>query len=372
MPKILIIEDEQTIRNEVLDWLQFEGFDVTGAENGRQGLSEARKDPPDLIVCDITMPELSGHDVLLEVRADPHLNRTPFIFLTASADRASVRRGMNMGADDYITKPFTHTELLTAIESQLGKQTQQAQQIQEQIETLNIALEGAREQSMLKSRLVAMFSHDFRNPLSSILSYSGLLRSYEDRLTPERKRQYLDRIDGAVHLLVQMIDEMLTVAEMESGHLDFAPMPVDLQAVMDLLLEEFSLIDQGAHQIVFENRLDSSFLKLDVRILRQVITNLVSNALKYSPAGSQVCIELAKDDGNLRIVVEDHGMGIPEESMKLLFDPFHRAANTQGMPGTGLGLSIVQTCVQRHEGQIDIASVLDQGTVATVRLPIAE
>ncbi|MEZ4832337.1 MAG: response regulator [Caldilineaceae bacterium] len=371
MPKILIIEDEQTIRNEVLDWLQFEGFDVTGAENGRQGLSEARKDPPDLIVCDITMPELSGHDVLLEVRADPHLNRTPFIFLTASADRASVRRGMNMGADDYITKPFTHTELLTAIESQLGKQTQQAQQIQEQIETLNIALEGAREQSMLKSRLVAMFSHDFRNPLSSILSYSGLLRSYEDRLTPERKRQYLDRIDGAVHLLVQMIDEMLTVAEMESGHLDCADAGGSASGD-GLVAGRVQPHRSGSIRIVFENRLDSSFLKLDVRILRQVITNLVSNALKYSPAGSQVCIELAKDDSNLRIVVEDHGMGIPEESMKLLFDPFHRAANTQGMPGTGLGLSIVQTCVQRHEGQIDIASVLDQGTVATVRLPIAE
>ena len=115
MTKILVIEDEANIRQEVMAWLRFEGYAAIGAENGRAGLAAVRQEAPNLILCDVAMPEMSGHEVLSEVRAGANSGQIPFIFLTAAADREAIRRAMESGADDYLTKPFTHAEVLNAV-----------------------------------------------------------------------------------------------------------------------------------------------------------------------------------------------------------------------------------------------------------------
>ena len=153
MPKILIIDDEAPLRDEVADWLEFEGYEVLTAENGRVGLEKATCDMPDLIVCDIAMPELDGHGVLLEVRSAPSLSHIPFIFLTASADYEAIRRGMNLGADDYMTKPFKRTDLLDAIQSRLQKFDDQQRTSQKRLDVVNNALIEEQEKQLLKSRL---------------------------------------------------------------------------------------------------------------------------------------------------------------------------------------------------------------------------
>jgi len=122
MAKILVIEDEYDIRDEVMNWLQFEGYEVIGAENGRKGLEAIRRERPDLVLCDVSMPEMDGHEVLIELRSDVNYNQLPFVFLTAAADRASVRQGMNLGADDYVTKPFTISEITNVVRARLEKQ----------------------------------------------------------------------------------------------------------------------------------------------------------------------------------------------------------------------------------------------------------
>ena len=126
MNKILVIEDEPEMRRNLLTILRFEQFAALGAENGRQGLDLARRERPDLILCDVMMPELDGHGVLAALREDPATARTPFIFLTAKGEKPDVRAGMNLGADDYLTKPVAKADLLTAIHSRLKRQAQQA------------------------------------------------------------------------------------------------------------------------------------------------------------------------------------------------------------------------------------------------------
>lgn len=368
MTKILVIEDEADIRDEVIDWLQFEGYTVIGAVNGQQGLERIYQETPDLIVSDIAMPEMDGYELLLEVRLNPRFINIPFIFLTAVSDRDSVRKGMNMGADDFVTKPFTHAELLESIRSRLGKKTAQESQIQAQIERLHSDLTEEREKRLLKSRLVAMFSHDFRNPLSSILSSSSIIRNYEDRLTPERKRQYLDRIDGSVRLLLQMLDDMLMVAEMESGHFEFSPQLFDLNALIETILDEFRLISQGTHRLTFRTYL-KNYIYADPKLMRHIITNLLSNAIKYSSENTEVTIIVEERDQQVSLMVEDHGIGIPEESLPLLFDAFHRAQNAKSVSGMGLGLTIVKQSVDLHGGTIDVGSVLGEGTRFVVMLP---
>ncbi|MEZ4671327.1 MAG: hybrid sensor histidine kinase/response regulator [Anaerolineae bacterium] len=368
MTKILVIEDEEYIRDEVMSWLQFEDFEVFGAANGNLGLQLVYRENPDLILCDVAMPEMDGHTVLIEVRSNPDLSHTPFVFLTAAADRDSMRKGMDMGADDYLTKPFTHAEVLNTVQSRLEKKYSQVQQVQTQLNTLTRALDEEHEQRLLKSRLVAMFSHDFRNPLTTILSSSGLLQNYDDRLSPERKQQHFKRIEGAVHLLIQMLDEMLMVAEMESGYMEFSPQLMDISNFIGAIVEEFRIIDQDAHILRFESAQGLS-VQADPKLLRHIVSNLVSNALKYSPAGTEICIGLHVDSDRITVEVQDHGIGIPEDSMPKLFEPFHRASNAKKIKGTGLGLSVVKNCVERHNGKIGVDSVVDKGTRFVVEIP---
>ena len=369
MTKILIIEDEAEIRNEVMDWLTFEGYEVSDAANGKLGLEAIKQSTPDLILCDIAMPELNGREVLIEVRSKTHLSHIPFIFLTAASDRDSIRKGMELGADDYLTKPFTHAEVLKAVRSRLERKAIQERQVQTQIDTLVRAFDEEHEKRLLKSRLVAMFSHDFRNPLAGILAASGILRSYNDRLTPEQKTRHYDRIDGAVKQLLQMLDDMLIVAEIESGHLEFSPETLNASAFAEGIIDEFRLIDQNRHQIILETDNSDSILA-DPKLIRQIIANLISNALKYSPADTHIHVNLKLKDSCLMLTVEDQGIGIPEASLPQLFEPFHRAANAKQFKGTGLGLSIVKNCVERHQGNVKVESQVGKGTCFSVQLPV--
>ncbi|MCB9452799.1 MAG: response regulator [Anaerolineaceae bacterium] len=368
MTRILVIEDEAPIRDEVVDWLLFEGYDVRGVGNGRLGIEAIYQESPDLIICDIAMPEMDGHQVLLEIRSNVNFAHIPFIFLTASADRDSVRKGMNLGADDYLTKPFTHSEVMNAVRSRLDLKLIQEAQWQNRIDMLNSALIEEHEKNRLKTRLVAMFSHDFRNPLALILSSSNIIRNYEQRITTEQKHYHLDRIDGSVTFLVQMLDEMLMLAELESGNLAFAPESLDITDFIEGIVEEFRLIDQQSHKIVFQSTLNHP-MQVDPKLLRQITSNLLSNALKYSPPGMNVTVTLIEKDEHIRLVVADQGIGIPKDSLPQLFEPFYRAKNARNASGTGLGLSIVRDCVTRHQGKIEIESEIDKGTRCIVWLP---
>ncbi len=368
MVKITVIEDESHIREEVMEWLQFEGYEIVGAPNGRIGLEAIQHEHPDLILCDVSMPEMDGHEVLIAVRSDPDLSHIPFVFLTASADRDAIRKGMNLGADDYLTKPFTHHEVLSAIGSILHKRTIQDSRMVSQMNSLNMALNEEREKRLLKSRLVAMFSHDFRNPLTSILSSSSILRNYNDRLSAERRQQQFDRIDGSVHLLIQMLDEMLMVAEIEGGHLELNAEQVDLTAFIEPIIEEFRLIDHDAHLFAFHSTMNTVMMG-DPKLLRHIIANLISNAIKYSPAQTQISITLSGQPDYLALMVEDQGIGIPEDSLSHLFEPFHRASNVRSMKGTGLGLSIAKQAIDLHGGSITVESEMNRGTRFTVYLP---
>ncbi len=368
MVKIVVIEDETPIRDAVMDWLGFEGYETAGAANGRLGLEAIYREIPDMIICDIAMPEMDGHEVLIEVRSDASINHIPFIFLTAAADRASVRKGMDMGADDYLTKPFTRDEILNAVRSRLQKKAAQESQLQAQIGVVSSMLSEEREKRLLKSRLVAMFSHDFRNPLTLILSSLDIIRNYKDWLSPQQIEKHYNRIGGSVHLLLQMLDDMLMVAEMESGHIEYAPQPVDITAFVQAIVEEFRLISGQMYALTFYSDIHAE-AHIDPKLLRQMLANLISNAIKYSAPQSEITIALREQGSAVELVVEDRGIGIPQDAMPHLFEPFNRASNAKDVRGTGLGLTIVKQAVDLHGGSIAVESVLGEGTRFVVALP---
>lgn len=376
MAKILLIEDERLLREEVSEWLLLESFEVLCAADGLEGVEVAQHERPDLVISDITMPKLDGHGVLMTLRSDPATATLPFIFMTARAAHEDVRRGMDLGADDYIVKPFTHDELLNAIHTRLEKKALVEQQRQEEIAQWQRAFDEEREQHLLKLRLVAMFSHDFRNPLSAILSSSGILRHYAERLSGEQIIHHYDRIDNSVRLLLQMLDDVLVVAQLENGQLVQSPQTVDVTALSNEIAAEFEAIDEHQHPLSVQSTLSNPMIRLDPKVYRQIFANLVSNAIKYSPPGTPITTALDRvlhgDAPALRLVVADHGIGIPEDSLPRLFQPFHRAANARNISGTGLGLAIVKLAVENLAGTVEVSSGVGVGSTFTVHLPLQE
>jgi PAS domain S-box-containing protein len=232
------------------------------------------------------------------------------------------------------------------------------------------ALQKERELGELKSRFVAMTSHEFRTPLTTIQSSVELLQRYRARWTEEKQLTYLHRIQTAVERMTQMLNDMLTISEAESGKLEFKPTPMDLVQFCQDLVEELQQAGGQQHTLKFTHQYQCMAGSIDAKLLRHILSNLLSNAIKYSPIGSTVEFDLICFDGNAVFQIQDQGIGIPPEEQPRLFESFHRATNVGTIQGTGLGLAIVKQCVELHRGMITVTSEVGQGTRFTVTLPL--
>jgi PAS domain S-box-containing protein len=236
---------------------------------------------------------------------------------------------------------------------------------------VRMALAREQELSELKSRFVAMASHEFRTPLTAILSSVELLERYGDRLTPDNKTELIGMIKNAIKNMTQMLEEVLFIGKGDTGHLQFNPELTDTDAFCEQLLRELRAGIGQDHRIEFARSDDSSPVRVDSHLLRQILVNLLSNAIKFSPQGSSVTLTQTRRPDAIVFEVTDQGMGIPPEDQPNLFNTFHRARNVNNIQGTGLGLAIVKQCADLHGGLITYTSVLGQGTRFTVKIPLA-
>lgn len=242
------------------------------------------------------------------------------------------------------------------------------------------ALVKERELGELKSRFVAMTSHEFRTPLATIQSSAELLENYRQRLSEEKQQLHLRRIQTAVDQMIQMLNDILMMEEAEITKLEFQPIPLDLVRFCRTLVEEMQVSTKKQNMIAFihqgscpeENQeLSSSLPLFDEKLLRRIFGNLLSNALKYSPPNSTIKFNLTCLNNQAIFQIQDQGIGIPPEDQVHLFEPFHRANNVGNIQGTGLGLAIVKQCVDLHKGEITVISTVGQGSTFTVMLPLS-
>ena len=292
---------------------------------------------------------------------------------------------------------MTHLELRRNL-----KVLSQAVEEREQAEAeARKALAKEQELSELKSRFVSMTSHEFRTPLSTILSSAELLEHYQQNLTEEKKLKHLHRIQTAVQHMTQLLNDVMLIGRSEAGKVDFNPIPLDLSKFCRDLVEEMQCALGSSHMINFievkdhrQDKLPSEKLRvegsldklpsvklpsatlcnplpcMDEKLLRQILTNLLSNAIKYSPLGSPIYFELAYQAGEAIFQIKDKGIGIPLEDQQHIFESFHRATNVGNLPGTGLGLAIVKKNVDLHNGKITVNSEVGCGTTFRVVLPL--
>lgn len=227
-----------------------------------------------------------------------------------------------------------------------------------------------QELSELKSRFVSMASHEFRTPLSIIFSSAELLERYSHKWSSEKKLTHFQRIQTAVKHMNEILNDVLFIGKAETGRLEIQRSPLDLVRFCRDLAEDLQLCDRNQHPISFESQQNHIHTCVDEKLLRHILTNLLSNAMKYSPAGSPVNFSLNCHQGEARFQISDRGIGIPSADQHHLFESFHRASNVGTISGTGLGLAIVKRCIDIYGGQIHLNSTVEIGTTFTVVLPV--
>jgi PAS domain S-box-containing protein len=259
---------------------------------------------------------------------------------------------------------------LVALTLEAANRTQAEADLRQAEAEVRKALAREQELNELKSRFVSMTSHEFRTPLTAILSSAELLEAYGERLGADKKAELLGMIKTAVKNMTRMLEEVLFIGKSDTGHLQFNPQPTDVDGFCEQLLKEVRAGVGKEHRIEFTATGDAALALLDTHLLRQIILNLLSNGIKFSPKGSAVRLVCARDTTGLGIEVADRGVGIPPEDRPNLFNTFHRARNVNNIQGTGLGLAIVKKCVDLHGGDITYTSELGQGTRFLVRIPL--
>ncbi|MBF2067775.1 MAG: PAS domain S-box protein [Calothrix sp. C42_A2020_038] len=237
------------------------------------------------------------------------------------------------------------------------------------LDEVRLALEREKELSALKTRFFSMASHEFRTPLSTVLAAAQLLENSPLENSEKRLRN-LRRIQDSVKNMIQLLDDILTISRAETGKLEFNPKPIDLENFCRQFVEEMQMSAGNQHTLTFICQGKATDAYLDEKLLRSILANFLSNAIKYSPKGGQIHCCLKFESDHVRLQISDRGVGISSDDQKQLFEPFYRGKNVRHISGTGLGLVVVKKCVDLHGGNIEIASNLGQGTTATITLPL--
>lgn len=239
-------------------------------------------------------------------------------------------------------------------------------QVKERTRELNEALSKEKELVELKSKFVAIASHEFRTPLATINFATNYLKDYSDRLQPLDFKRKLESIEMQVKHMTFLLDDLLTLGKSESGRTKAVARKIDIHEFFTKIVEEVLYSAKSQHNIMFTFDSQVREVEIDEKLLRNVFINLLTNAIKFSPESSEVSLAVRSIGNQLRISVKDHGLGIPSNEFDKIFDPFHRGSNAGAIHGTGLGLSIVKKAVELLEGELDFKSEVGKGSEFTV------
>jgi signal transduction histidine kinase/DNA-binding NarL/FixJ family response regulator len=256
-------------------------------------------------------------------------------------------------------------EILTEVSVQLAIAIQQA----EMLAQTQAALEKEKHLNVFKSQIIATVSHEYRTPLTSILTAASTLKQHGQHLDENRQKRFLQMIEDKARHLSKIVNDMLLVNQIELDKTKFKPAPLDLLHFFSDLMEELRLTADDSHKLVFKITGNNKGFWGDRGLLRQVFVNLMSNAIKYSPNGGNIELHLIGQETQVIFSIQDEGIGIPKKDLENLFQSFRRGSNVDTIPGTGLGLLISKACIDLHGGDITLESQQGQGTKVTVSLP---
>ena len=352
---ILVVDDREENRLVIRYLFDSPEHRVLEAADGMTALTLARKEHPDCILLDLSMPGLSGFEVLDELARDPRTRETPVIILTATGDSLeSMERVLRAGAVDYISKPISPQRVAIRVRGAIERRRL------------------LRQLHDLRASFTSMLVHDLRAPLAVIKGYLELLqRPTLDPIT-DRQRRYLASMELSADRMLRLIGEILDLSKLEAGKLALERRPLDLAALARDVADSFRpLATEKSITLDVVSPADMARVSADHGRMEQVLMNLLHNALKFTPRGGAIRIEVQELDGEAEVAVVDSGPGIPAEQMYVLFEKFGQAstAKSVGGPSTGLGLVVCRHLVEAHGGRIWAQSEEGHGARFVFRVP---
>ena len=417
--RVLLVEDSATQAMTTRTALEAGGFTVDLATDGEKALVRFAASPSELVISDVVMPGIDGYELCRRLKATGDGRRVPVILLTDLSEPMDIIRGLACGADTFVTKPYEAERLIErawrlingrrlrgvgdddpTVEVEvlfLGQQLKVASSRSQILDLLLATFEDAvrtniklreREQELERSnetldeqaqeltrlneaqrRFVGLVSHEFRTPLFGVQGFSEMIR--DESLTPEEIHDYAGRINGEAKRLVRLITEILDLDRMESGHMVLTLGDVKMNDVIESVVANARF---GAPEHRLTTSLDEKLplLTADEDKLVQVMTNLVSNAVKYSPKGGTITVTSASEGDSIHVSIKDEGIGIPGDALEKVFERFTRVERESlgTISGTGLGLPIVREIVELHGGRVWAESMPGQGSTFHLMLPV--
>jgi two-component system, sensor histidine kinase and response regulator len=354
--RILVVDDQPAniqLAGSVLGKL---GYEIIPALDGPTALKRLAKHLPDLILLDLLMPEMDGCEVCRRLREKPDWQDLPVIFLSAANDKDLVVQALKAGGVDYITKPFNQAELVMRVKMQLD---------------LKSARDRLKQLAEDKDELLGMLAHDLKNHLGGMQMSSQLLHKRIERLSDKRAAQLSENVLRSGGQLLTFVKEFLANAAADHGMV-LQPTTLNLSSAAANALQRYSEAARRK-QLVLDTKLPSedTAVLADASALEQVLDNLLSNALKFTPSGGHILVSVHPGLGHVECRIKDDGPGFTDEDRVRMFRRYARlsARPTDGEPSTGLGLSIVLKLVQAMHGELACESIPGQGASLIVRLP---
>jgi len=351
---ILVVEDELSLRENIRETLELNNYRIITAGNGVEALKMCEEEIPDLVLSDIMMPVMDGYRMLEEFQKNPRISSVPFIFLTAKSGESDLRRGMNNGADDYVTKPFRIKDLLQAVSTRLEKKKK-----------AEIII------SQTANNISCFVPHELRTPLVSIMGFTQLLIDENDNLNKEEVNDYLHKIKTASSRLHKTIEKFLLYSDLTVSNVkEF------LRTSSSLLVNENELSNfMFSKNYIYERKNDFKFnvsegtIKLSEEHFHILFEEIIDNAIKFSPQGTDIIISGFLDNDVYILEVTDFGIGISNENLQLIAPFIQHNRLLNGQDGNGLGIPIVKSLVKLYNGRFDLKSEEKKYTKITLKLP---
>ncbi len=392
--RIFVVDDMPANIGVLSDFLTAQGFEVLIAQTGSSALQKIENAEPHLILLDIFMPGIDGFETCRRLKANPKTKGIPIIFMTALKDTVDQVKGLELGAVDYVTKPFQQEEILARIKTHLSISQLQQQltnhnaelqaknadlntlthTLVQQREELQVAYAELARAARLKDEFLANMSHELRTPLNAVLGIAEVLQEgIYGALNPKQIKSIHTIEEGGQHLL-SVINDILNLAKIEAGKVKLEMTPVSAEEIANACLRLIeTLAQKKSIKISITVNIDMAIIKADKRQLKQILFNLLGNAVKFTPERGEINLEINGDSkrGTVDFIVSDTGIGIEKSCMDMLFKPFVQLDSglNKAYNGTGLGLSLVYRLTELHGGCVSVESELGKGSRFTVSLP---
>jgi len=365
---ILIVEDDPLLQQQIAEILSFEGYSITIAQNGNEGIEKAIALLPDLILSDISMPDCNGFEFLEKLQTNSKTAIIPFLFLTANSDLESVKTGKRLGADDYLLKPFDQEELLVSVKNRLEKS----------LKTKSVVTKEASKQiEQIRYTVSTAMPHEFRTPLSSILGISELLRDRAKQYKPSKISEYSEMIFDAGKRLERLLENyvlytQLSIQEVETPQRKKEPSIWDRTESIEFELEE--IIEKVAKPYErikdIEVSVSETPIAVNPELFRKITFEILDNALKFSEVGTKISVESIVKDTFLYLSIKDNGIGMSKVEVEKIGAFVQHNRDNQEQQGGGLGLTVAHLLASRNACAISIVSQIGSHTVVTIKFPI--